>query len=180
MRRELVFIIVASMLSAIGSGMFGPIYALYIADMGGNVTSVGIAYGIFWIMVGAMSIPFGWLSDKVGRKKMIIAGNLLGALASFLFVFTASPSDVYMIEALGGLAVAMETPALSAMLSEITTEGKRGREFGIYDSSINIAYGLAMIASGIIVALLGFVSVFMASSVLQFSSAAVVSRMKMK
>jgi len=78
------------------SGIFGlrmlgmfvilPVFAIYAEHLpgGNNLTLVGVAIGAYGLTQALLQIPFGWWSDRIGRKPVIYAGLLLFALGSFV------------------------------------------------------------------------------------------------
>jgi len=83
MRRNLYLLALTQILVAISMGIVGPVYAIYFEKISGSLKDVGIILGIYWIIVGILEIPFGILSDKIGKKKY-------SQLAEFLFRFQFS------------------------------------------------------------------------------------------
>src|SRR5574340_1449662 len=69
-------------------GMFVilPVFAIYAEHLPGghNLTLVGIAIGAYGLTQAILQIPFGWWSDRYGRKPVIYAGLVLFALGSFV------------------------------------------------------------------------------------------------
>jgi MFS family permease len=177
MKKELVVILLANILSAIGMGIFAPIYLLYYQKIG-NYSEIATAFGIFWIVLAFLEIPFGYLSDKFGKKYFIVLGGILTSLISFSFIFVQSAFELYLLEFLSGVATSMQTPAVQSLISEVAPKNKRGRVFSIFNSSANFTYGLASIFSGIFIGVFGLTSIFILSSLFQISSAFLASRIK--
>ena len=74
-----------------GLRMFGmfiilPVFAFYAERLpgGSNYTLIGIALGAYGLTQAVLQIPFGWLSDRIGRKPVIYIGLVLFALGSFI------------------------------------------------------------------------------------------------
>ena len=93
-------------------GMFAilPVFAFYAEGPpgGDNLTLVGIAIGIYGLTQAALQIPFGWWSDRYGRKPVIYAGLAIFAAGSF-------------VAALGTHIYAAIAPAPCSMRPRITT-----------------------------------------------------------
>jgi MFS family permease len=178
MRKELLVVILANIFSAIGMGIFAPVYSLFSQQIDGGYLEVSTALGIFWLVVALLELPFGHLSDKFGKKKFIVIGGIIGAVGSLLYIFVNTPIQLYIVEAFSGIAMAMQTPAIESLISEASPKKKRGRMFGLFNSSVNFSYGLASIVSGLAVATLGVSSIFLLSSAFQICSSAVVCKIK--
>jgi len=178
MRKELLVIILANILSAIGMGIFGPVYALFFQNISGNYLELSTAFGIFWLAVALLELPFGYLSDRFGKRRFIILGGIFSSLTSLLYLFVRSTSHLYLVEGLSGAATSMQTPAINSLISESSSKKNRGRTFGLFNSSINFSYGLASILSGVFVSIFGLSSIFIISSTFQICSTAVVCKIK--
>jgi MFS family permease len=160
-------------------GIVGPIYSIYFEKISGSLRDVGMIIGIYWIVVGLMEIPFGMLSDKIGKKKTFTIGGILVSTSIFLYPIISDFYQILIAEIIEAIGYSMQMPAFYALLAEITKRKKRGLEVGLIDSSWNIFYGLACIFSGLLVATFGFSLIFSLASFLHFSSSMIVGR-KMK
>ncbi|MGC8812455.1 MAG: MFS transporter [Candidatus Aenigmatarchaeota archaeon] len=177
MKKELLVIMLANILSAIGMGIFAPVYLLYYQKIG-NYSEIATAFGIFWIVLALLEVPFGYLSDRFGKKYFIVIGGILTSLVSFCFIFVKSAFELYFLEFLSGMATSMQTPAVQSLISEVAPRDKRGKFFGLFNSSTNFTYGLASIVSGIFIGVFGLTSIFIISSFFQISSVFLASRIK--
>ena len=79
-------------------GMFVilPVFAIYAEQIPGgtNLTLVGIALGVYGLTQAILQIPFGWWSDRYGRKRVIYAGLVMFALGSFV---AAAAASIYVV-----------------------------------------------------------------------------------
>lgn len=132
-----------------GSRMLGlflilPVFALY-AEHLPSATPVltGIAIGIYGLTQAALQIPFGLVSDRIGRKPVIVAGLLLFAIGS---VVAATADDIWMIIAgraiQGSGAVAA---AVMALLADLTRDSHRTRAMATVGVTIGFSFTLALI-----------------------------------
>src|SRR6185503_17751736 len=97
-----------SLASIFGLRLFGmfiilPVFALFAEGRPGwTLTLVGVALGAYGLVQGLLQIPFGWLSDRLGRKPVIYAGLAVMAAGSFLCAVAESPAMVIAGRALQG------------------------------------------------------------------------------
>lgn len=110
-----------------GSRMFGlfiilPVFAFYAEDLpgGDNYTLVGVALGAYGLTQAILQIPFGWLSDRIGRKPVIYLGLILFAVGSLV---AAVAVDIYwviigrVIQGAGAISA-----AVMALAADLTRE----------------------------------------------------------
>jgi MFS family permease len=176
MRRNLYLIALAQILVAISMGIIGPVYAIYFEKISGNLKDVGIILGIYWIVVGILEIPFGILSDKIGKKKVFTIGGILVSFSIFLYPFVSNFYQILFAEIIGAVGYSMQMPSFYSLLAEATKRGRRGLEIGLIDSSWNIFYGVASIVSGMVVMTFGFSLIFSLAGFLHFISSVVISK----
>jgi MFS family permease len=152
-------------LRMLGLFLILPVFALYAEGLP-DVTPqlVGIAIGAYGLTQALLQIPFGMLSDRIGRKPVLIGGLLIFALGS---VVAASSTTIYGIiagRALQGCgAIAAVIMALAADLSR---EQRRLRIMAIIGISIGVAFGVAMVLGPILNHWIGVPGIFWLTAVL--------------
>ena len=106
-------------LRMLGLFMILPVFALYAEHLRGNTPALaGLAIGIYGFSQALFQIPFGFLSDRYGRKRMIYLGLLIFALGSVVAALADSIWAVILGRALqGGGAVSAAVMALAADLT---------------------------------------------------------------
>lgn len=130
-------------------GMFVilPVFAIYAERLqgGDNLTLVGVAIGAYGLTQAILQIPFGWWSDRYGRKPVIYAGLSLFAAGSF--VAAAAPSIYIVIVGRvmqGGGAI---SAAVMAMAADLTREEQRTKAMALIGSTIGLAFAMSLVAS---------------------------------
>lgn len=126
-----------------------------------------------------LEIPFGMLSDKIGKKKVFAIGGILISLSIFLYPIVSNFSQILIAEIIGTIGYSMQMPSFYSLLAESTKRERRGLETGLTDSSWNVFYGMTSIASGILIMMFDFSLIFSLTSFLHFTSSILVGR-KMK
>jgi MFS family permease len=149
----------------LGLFMVLPVLSLYAADYSSSTTMLlGVALGVYGLTQGVMQIPLGMLSDKIGRKTIIVGGMVIFFIGSLL---AATADSIYMLilgRALqGGGAVAS---AIMALLSDLTTEENRTKAMATVGGSIGISFALAMILGPILASWGGLSAIFWLTAVL--------------
>ncbi|NVN99496.1 MAG: MFS transporter [Geobacteraceae bacterium] len=117
---------------------------------------------ITWVIVAHMfgmyglSFFVGWLVDRFGSKKMIIAGSIMLVAACLMTPMNSSFAWLMLVLFLVGLGWNCCFVAGSSMLSEMLQPVERGRIQGFVDTLINTAAGVGSLGSGFLYAFLGF------------------------
>jgi putative MFS transporter len=88
-------------------------------------------------------IPFGWIADRIGRKKVLIIGTAWYAIFSFAAGFGGSPIAIVILRFLAGLGMGAVFPVPYAMASEYMPRSFRGAMTGILDSFLSLGYFIA-------------------------------------
>nr|VFJ48224.1 MAG: Predicted arabinose efflux permease, MFS family [Candidatus Kentron sp. DK] len=154
-----------------GVRMFGlfmilPVFTLYAADeyTGYTATLAGLALGIYGFTQALLQIPFGMLSDRVGRRPVIVAGLLVFVLGSVVAATSDSILGVIAGRALQGAgAIAAATMAL---LADLTREEHRTRAMATFGASIGMVFMLALMTGPIIAHLAGLSGLFWVTAAL--------------
>ena len=112
-------------LRMLGMFIILPVFALYAAKLpgGSSHTMVGIALGAYGLTQACLQVPFGWLSDRWGRKRTIYLGLLIFALGSFI---AALAHDVQMV-ILGRIiqGAGAISAAVIALAADLTRDDQR-------------------------------------------------------
>jgi MFS family permease len=152
-------------LRMLGLFMIFPIFALDAHLYSGNTaTLTGLAIGIYGLTQALFQIPFGRLSDRVGRKKVIVAGLLIFAAGSAVAASADSIWGVIIGRALQGLGAIAS--AVLALTADLTREEQRTKAMAIIGISIGMAFALAMVVGPAIKPTLGLPGLFWATGVM--------------
>lgn len=151
-----------------------PVFALYAEDLAGATALLtGIAVGIYGLTQAILQIPFGMLSDRIGRKPVIFAGLLLFALGS---IIAAMADDIWIvilgraIQGSGAIAA-----AVMALASDLTREEARTRVMAMIGMTIGFSFMLAMIIGPMLNQWVGVSGIFWLTAMLAMLGIAIVA-----
>ncbi len=102
------------------------------------VLEMGILSSSFMATRAVVAAASGWISDRVGRKRVIVAGMSLYVVVGVLYAFTTSVWQLYLLRALQGIASAMVWPVAETLLVESVDPSYRARALSIYIVSMNV------------------------------------------
>lgn len=133
-RRNVNYLAGLDMIISLGFGLIMPLFPLYLTYLAGGRTDVGIQVGIlfssFMLTRALLATPFGNLSDRVGRKRIILVGSFLYAVLAILFTIPDSWFGLIFVRAFQGVASAMVWPVSEALVIDSTPPPLRGSSMG--------------------------------------------------
>lgn len=149
----------------LGLFMIYPVFAAYAHGLrGATVESVGLALGVYGLTQGLLQIPFGLLSDRIGRKSMITIGLLLLAAGSVVAARATSIETMLFGRILQG-AGAVGSVVL-AMVADLTREEVRTRAMAVVGMTIGLSFLIAIIAGPALGAVIGVPGIFLFTALL--------------
>lgn len=152
-------------LRMLGLFLILPVFTLYARTLTDSTpTLVGLAFGIYGLTQASLQIPFGMLSDKLGRKPVIFAGLLIFIVGSLLASQADSIWTMILGRALQGAGAI--SAALMALVADLTREQQRTKAMALIGISIGFAFSLAFIAGPVLDALIGVSGIFILSAIL--------------
>ncbi len=157
MQRNLKILLMASSLFMLAGGLFGPIYAVCVEEIGGDLLTAGAAYSIFAIVAGIMIFLIGRWEDRVKhQEKLIIIGYVLSCAGFLGYLFVKAPVHLFMVQIIFGVGEAIGTPAFDGLYTKHLDKGKFASEWGMWDAMSYITIGIGALAGGYLANLYGF------------------------
>jgi len=129
-----------------------PVLPLFASHLGATASGVGVVAALSTLAGIVFSIPAGLLSDRLGRKTMLVASGAVFASAPALYLLTSSIWQLAAVRFYHGLATAIFMPVAMAFVSDLHEEAK-GEKLGWFSTATLLGRFLAPLAGG---ALLGF------------------------
>lgn len=150
-RRAITVIALIAMCRMIGLFALLPVLAIYAAGLNdATPTLIGLAVGAYGLTQAALQIPFGSLSDRIGRVPVIILGLILFAAGSVLAAQSESIYGVIAGRLLQGAGAISAT--LTALLADATREEMRTRSMAVLGIGIGTSFLLALVVGPMIAA----------------------------
>ena len=136
--------------AATGVGIVVPLLPVYAHDLGAGGLYIGLIFGSFSLSRTFFLPYFGRLSDKKGRKPLIVGGLAAYALVSIAFIFSNSVESLIGIRFVQGVSSAMMMPVIQAYIGDITPEGNEGLTMGLFSMSMFFGLSLGPLIGGVI------------------------------
>ena len=165
----------AGLVNNLNDGMSWGIFPLFFAENGLGVERIGILKAVYPGVWGCLQVATGPLSDRWGRKGLIVAGMWLQAGALFLTAFTRDFRWWLISSLLLGLGTAMVYPSLIAAVSDASHPSWRARSLSVYRFWRDLGYAIGALSAGIIADLFGLAWAIASIAALTFLSGTVVA-----
>ena len=169
-REKLIFItLFFSIFATItGVGIVVPLLPVYAHALGAGGLTIGLIFGAFSISRVFFLPYFGRLSDRKGRKPLIVPGLLAYTLVSVAFLFSDDVTVLVVVRFIQGIASAMLLPVIQAYVGDITPGGKEGVTMGLFNMSVFIGLSLGPVLGGAINDRFGLDTAFLSMGGLSF------------
>ena len=177
---ERIFALKISLIMSVrmlGLFMLFPVMSVYAGNYDNSTPFlIGLALGNYGLTQALLQIPFGYLSDRYGRKPILIIGLLIFFLGSVLAASTSNILLVVVGRALqGGAAL---SAVLMAFLADLVSEESRAKANAFVGFQIGVAFMLSLLIGPIITAKLGLSGLFWVIALLSLIAMLIVFSLK--
>ena len=158
----------------LGMFMVLPVLATYGMDLAGATPAlIGLAIGAYGLTQAVLQIPFGIISDRIGRRPVIYLGLVIFALGSVLAAQADSIWGVIAGRILQGAGAI--SAAVMALLSDLTREQHRTKAMAMIGMSIGLSFAVAMVVGPLLTRSFGLSGLFLATSALALVGIALIA-----
>ena len=161
MKQRLNILLISSFFVTLATGLFGPLYAVFVERIGGDLLTAGLAYATFSIAAGVLIFILGKWEDSIKhQEKLLIAGGALSILGFIGYLLIQTPVHLFIVQLIFGVSTAIVTPAFDSLYSKNLTRGKFASQWGVWESMYGIVTGIAAVIGGFIAQNYGFKPLF--------------------
>lgn len=119
-------------------------------NLGVSVTGILIMLAVYNLIITLVATPAGSLSDRVGRRRLIIGGWLVYAAVYFGFALAQSTWQVWLLYSVYGLYFGLAFGTTNAMVADLVPENLRGTAYGTYNAVIGLLAFPASFIAGLL------------------------------
>jgi len=149
----------------LGLFMVLPVFMLYGQDYEGSTPLLlGLALGVYGFSQAALQIPFGMLSDRIGRKPVIAFGLVLFAVGSIVAATADSVAGLIVGRFLQGSGAIAS--AIMALVTDLTADENRTKAMAVIGMSIGLSFSLALVLGPLVTGVAGLAGIFWLTALL--------------
>ena len=152
-----------------------PLFPGFARGIGASLSVLGSYDSVSAVFMFLLAIPLGRLSDRLGRKRMIIPGTVLFILVPLSYILATGPLQLYPIRVGLGLGLGLVFGNGFLLMSEVAEPGFRNTAQGIYMASMGLGFTLGPLIGGFTAKLYGAQTSFVISSALGVAGLLVLS-----
>lgn len=132
-----------------------PVLPLFAAHLGGDPAGVGMIAAVSAFTGIIASIPAGMLSDRWGRRRVLLIGAAVFSTAPFLYLFVRELWQLALVRFYHGFATALFIPVAMALVSDLF-QRERGERMGLFSTATLVGRFMAPLAGGALIGALAF------------------------
>jgi MFS family permease len=155
-RREIASICLFVFMTDTIIGMISPTLSLYARSLGASLTLVGVLATTTGLARLSSSVVIGPLSDRRGRKNILMAGMALMAVAALLYSLVTVSYALIPINALFGLSFVATLTIGLAYMADVASARERSLVFGLATTSMGLGFAVGSLLGGRVAASLGY------------------------
>ena len=169
-------LILASFIDRLGGALIFPFFALYVTErFGVGMIEVGKLFAIFAVSGMAGSVLGGALTDKFGRRAILLFGLVFSALGSVLMGLADRLSLFFVLAAFVGVLGDIGGPARQAMVADLVPEEeKRAEAYGVLRVAANLAVTIGPAIGGLLATRWSYLLLFIIDAIASLSMAVIV------
>ncbi|WP_053366687.1 MFS transporter [Bacillus sp. FJAT-27245] len=148
-KKALPILFLIMFLVMVGFGIIIPVLPFYAKNLGASPTQLGFLMAVYSLMQLLFAPIWGRISDKIGRKPVMLAGITGLAISFFITAFADSIWMLFAARIVGGLLSAANMPTVMAYVADITTPENRSKGMGIIGAAVGMGFVFGPAIGGI-------------------------------
>ena len=129
--KDLILLFIAGAIAIIGLQLIQPLFPVFLQSLDASEMEISLTLSISSIAATLLTIPAGYLIDRVGEKKLLLIGISMWAFSTLLIAFTKDWKFVAFLYTFHGVADAFVGPSRMTLISSISTPASEATAFGV-------------------------------------------------
>jgi predicted MFS family arabinose efflux permease len=156
----------------VAGAMLGPIYALFVKNVGGSLLDASYASAVFFLTGGIVTLISGRYSDKIKQSELILVlGCCIMGIGYFGYILVNSMLSLLIVQVITGFGEAIYYPVFDKIYSKHVNHNQSGTQWGTWEALYYFTAAFGAVTGGFLVATCGFSAMFMVMGLLCFASA---------
>jgi MFS transporter, DHA1 family, multidrug resistance protein len=139
-KKALPILFLVMFLVMVGFGIIIPVIPFYAEEIGATPTQLGLLMAVYSLMQFIFAPMWGRVSDRIGRKPVIMIGILGLSLSFFLMALSTELWMLFAARIIGGFLSSANMPTVMAYVADITSEEDRSKGMGIIGASVGLGF----------------------------------------
>ena len=162
MHKQLKILLPADSFYVLALGMLGPIYAVFVQQIGGNILEAGTAWALFMITSGVGIFLMGDIQDRIKNNKLfLVAGYLMRSLGFLGYYFVSNLVQMFLLQVFLGLTTITIMPASYSFYSKHVEKKNLASQWAAWQGIWDGGQGIAALIGSVIAAFYGFKTLFL-------------------
>lgn len=172
MKNGLKILLLADAWATLALGLIGPIYAIFVEEIGGDILDASWAYFAFMLTTGIVMFLISKWEDRIKHKeKLVIAGYFLTAIGCLSYIFVNNQLTLVLTQIILGFAEALCIPAFDALYSHFLDKNKETSQWGFEESLFYMVTAISSLLGGYVADFFGFKTLFVLMFIISIFSA---------
>lgn len=173
MKKLLRTLLYSDHLNIFAYSLFGPLYAIFVLEIGGSAFHAGASWGFYMFIAGISMFYFSRIEDSCikCRKKMIVTAYFILSIGSLGFILVQGPIELYIVQFINAIGIGMLDPAWKAIYGKTEDKGKEAEEWALYEGVDKILIAIAALLGGIFITYFSFRMLFVIIFAVQITAA---------
>lgn len=162
MHKQLKLFLVANSFFLLAAGMLGPIYALFVKEIGGDILAAGSSWAIFMIVSGLGIFIMGKVQDNIKKDKpVIIIGYVFESVGFLGYFFVSNVIQLFMVQFLLGISMVIQIPVFDSFYTKHLEKGKFASQWSAWEGMYFTVTGVAALIGAFLAKIFGFKILFL-------------------
>lgn len=175
-RREVITTCLFLFLNDLIIGAISPTLSLFASSLGASLSLVGVLATTLGLARFASSLALGRLSDRRGRKNILMAGMTLTGMAALLYAMTSHPYMLLLANPLFGMSFVASLTVALAYIADLVTARARSLIFGVVTTSMGLGFSIGSFVGGWLTARWGYAGAYLTAAAIAVIALALVWR----